>query len=409
MRSGTSLWSFALVVLLTAQRVAAEPLRLTIEDAVARARAVNLDASGLELARADLERSKALLPSNPFVGAGAQHTSQAGIRPNYGFFVSQEFEVAGQRAKRIGVATRGLEKETWELRGAELNLAATVKAAFVHALLSIARVPLAREATGVARDLAGELARQSQTSDIQRIELNNARIQEHRTQRDLANAELSRDTALGALRRLLGLAPDQAIELAGAVQSEIKEPPPAADLVERALRQRPDLLASRAAAQRADLQVSLTRRDAIPNITISGTLSRFEDDTLAGGDVGFPLPLFQRKTADVVEAVTERNRAAFDVQNLEREIAHEVVEARRACAVAAGDLEAQQREIVPRSEENLRLERRLYQRGAVTASDLIGLQIDLLTARRDHLQALEAHNDALIELERVTADGAQAN
>jgi hypothetical protein len=51
------------------------------------------------------------------------------------------------------------------------------------------------------------------------------------------------------------------------------------------------------------------------------------------------------------------------------------VEARRA-GVAAGGVAAHQRVILPKSEENLELERRLYERSQVSVSDLIGMQVD---------------------------------
>jgi len=41
----------------------------------------------------------------------------------------------------------------------------------------------------------------------------------------------------------------------------------------------------------------------------------------------------------------------------------------------------------------------------VTVAELVGLQVDLLTARRDYLEALETYNTALIELNRVAGGG----
>jgi outer membrane protein TolC len=203
------------------------------------------------------------------------------------------------------------------------------------------------------------------------------------------------------LRLLLGVPLDQELELAGVLTSEEKALPPGPELVERALHQRSDLVAVQRAVQRAALQIGLTKREAIPNITLSGSLSRFEGDTLLGGDIAFPIPIFRRRTSDIDEALAERERATLLLQNLERDVAKQVQEARRACGVAAGNLEAQRRDIVPKSEENLDLERRLYERGEASLLEVIGAQIDLFSARRDYLDALEAYNISLIELERA--------
>src|SRR5262249_5466415 len=206
---------------------------------------------------------------------------------------------------------------------------------------------------------------------------------------------------LDALRSLLGLPLHQQIELVGAPVTEVSELPPAPELVQRALQQRPDLQALRHDLQRADFQLALTQRERIPNVTVTGGVSRFEGDTLAGGDIGVPIPIFHDKTAEVHEATAERGRLGLQVQNQEATIEKEVHEALRAATVAAGDLLEQQREIVPKSEENLRIQQRLQERGQISATDVVGAQADLYTARREYLEAVENYNKSLIELERV--------
>jgi len=388
-----------------APRVGAEPLRLTIDEAVARATAANLDLSAsrkdLDLARANSERSRAWFPANPFLSGGVQHTTQSS-GPNYTLLLSQEVEVAGQRGKRVAAALQETEKATAELKNQELTLAAGVKSAFIHALISYDRVALAHTNADRTAEVAQRASARTPSSDIQRIEVNNALIQATRTRRELAGAEQVRDAALSALRQLLGLSADQELELSGTPETSPKDLPPTPELVSRALQQRPDLLALRHAAQRTDLQVDVAQREAIPNVTLTGVYMRFEGDSLAGGDIGVPLPVFQQKTAEIHEAVAERERTAVQLQSLERTIEKEVSDARRACSVAAADLQAQQRDIVPRSEENVRLERRAFERGEVELSDLMGVESDLVTARHEYLDALEAYNTSLIELERVT-------
>ena len=88
-------WFSALLLstYLRAYPVGATPLRLDMDTAVERALVTsrkNAPKGRVEQAQANLERSKALLPANPFFSGGAQHTSQTG--PNYVFLLSQEFE-----------------------------------------------------------------------------------------------------------------------------------------------------------------------------------------------------------------------------------------------------------------------------------------------------------------------------
>lgn len=399
------LLAIVVVALLSCSAAVAAPLRLTMDDAVARATQAHPDLAAarkaIDVAEASLQRSKAWLPANPYLSAGAGTTTQEGVSNNFGMYLSQEFEIAGQRSKRIGVARQDVAKATSELTGAQQTLVAAVKTAFVDALISTDRAILARQGLDITVDLSQHLSRIKDLSDAQRIDLNNAQIQESRARRDVAATQQARDNALSTIRRLLALPPEQDVELVGTPLHQARPLLTETEVVERALRQRPDLVAQQRALDKADAQIALVQREAIPNITLSGNVSRFEGATLSGGDIGVHLPVFQRKTAELNEAVAERDRERLELESLKRTIQQEALEARRACEVAAVDLQALRDVAVPRNEENLQLQRRLHERGEATYSELQGTQLEVLTARREHLDAVQAYNAALIELERI--------
>ena len=399
-----------LVILCVASTGRADPLRLSAQDVVARALANNLDLRAsrkdVSVAQASLERSLPWLPSNPAFTAGAQHAT--GFAPNYSFSLSQEFEIAGQRGARVDAARKEVEKANWDVKTAEQNLAANARTAFLRALVNIERVTAARQSVDASTALLRDLERRTTTPDTQRIGLNQARIQALRDTRAVAWAEHTRDTTLGALRSLLGLPADQEIVLIGAPRSEVRPLPSDAELTARALERRSDLIALRQAVEHANLHLALTRREGIPNVTLSGTFGRFESDNFAGGDITVPIPVFQRRAPEMHEALAEYERSNLQVQTLERDAAKEVREARQACVLTGDDLSAYQRQILPLSEENLAIERRLFERGTADTADVVGQQADLLTARLGYLDALEAYNTALIELERVSGGNLEA-
>jgi outer membrane protein, heavy metal efflux system len=380
-------------------------VRLTMDEAVARAAQAHPDVAAarraVDIAEAGLLRSKAWLPANPYLSGGAGTTTQQGAGNNYGFYISQEVEIAGQRAKRIDVATQDIAKAASELTGAQQTLAAAVKTAFVQGLVGIDRVPLARQGLDVTTELSTQLSRIKNPSDAQRIDRNNAQIQDSRARRDIAAMEQARDNALTTIRRLVGLPLEQGIVLVGTPTLQVRPLPGDAELVARALRQRPDLVAQQRALDKADAQIALVEREAIPNVTLSGNLSRFEGATLAGGDIGVHLPVFQRKTSEINEAAAERGRERSTMESLKRTTEQEVIEGRRSCEVTALDLQTLMDVEVPKNEENLQLERRLHENGDATYADVLSAQLDLLAARRAYLDAVQAYNEALIELERI--------
>jgi cobalt-zinc-cadmium efflux system outer membrane protein len=380
-----------------------------MDEAVARARVANPDISAarkaIDAAAGSLQRSKAWLPSNPYVSGGAGTTTQQGVGSNYGLYLSQEIEVAGQRSKRVEAAARGLEKATAEAAAAEQTLVATVKTAFIQALTGSERVTLVRQGLETAAELTNRLGQHKASSEVQRLNLNNARIQESRLRREVAATQHALEIARHTVRRLLGLPIEQDVALVGIPLCQARPLPAEAELIARALRQRADLIAQQRALQQAESQIALVRREAIPNVTLSGNFSRFQGETLGGGDVGVQLPIFQRKTPDVIEALAERDRAKLQLQGLEQTIQQETVAARRACEVAAADLQALTDEVLPRSEENVEIERRRYERGDATLAELVTARLELLATRREHVDSVQTYNETLIDLERVSGGG----
>jgi cobalt-zinc-cadmium efflux system outer membrane protein len=385
--------------------VTAGQVRLTMDEAVARAAQAYPDLTAarraVDIAAAGLQRSKAWLPANPYLSGGAGTTTQQGVGNNYGFYLSQELEIAGQRSKRISMATQDVAKAAAEFTDAQQTLAATVKTAFVEGLVGIDRVPLARQGLDVTTELSTQLSRIKNPSPAQRIDRTNALIQDSRARRDIAAMQQARDNALTTIRRLVGLPLDQGIALAGTPILQVRPLPGEAELVARALRQRPDLVAQQRAVDKADAQIALVEREAIPNVTLSGNVSRFEGATLAGGDVGIHLPVFQGKTSEINEAAAERDRERSTMESLKRTIEQEAIEARRSCEVTALDLQLLTDVVVPRNEDNLQIERRLHEGGDEAYSEVLSAQLELLAARREYLDAVQAYNEALIELERV--------
>jgi cobalt-zinc-cadmium efflux system outer membrane protein len=409
-----------------ARGAAAEPLRFTVEEAVSRAASNNTDLHvsrhDLEVAEANVDRSSAWLPGNPFVSLGfsSGHTGNSGNagampqagsvqqpdtggRSNYYGSLSQELEVANQRGPRSEAAAHARDRQTWDVKNIELDLAAAVRTAFVRSQVNLQRVSLAQTGVELATDLARHLSDDEPASGLDRIELNAARIQELRARRELAEAERNRDDSMDSLRRLLDIPFDQRIELVGGLQTTQRSIAPLQDLIALALEQRPDLVALRHGSMGAAAQVGLVQRERIPNVNLSASVSKFENTTYAGGDVGFALPVFHTKSGDIQEALSERDRLTDQIKSLAGDVEMQVRAAYRACAIAAKDVEVDQQSIVPLSEENERIERRLLDRDEVSVSDLIGQQIDLLTARRAHLDAVESLNTACIELEHVVA------
>ncbi|GIW43220.1 MAG: RND transporter [Candidatus Binatia bacterium] len=382
----------------------AEPLRLTLDDAIQRALASNpdilSDSAQVSIAQAAVRRSSAPFPSNPYLSFGASRRAETGGRPNVFVFLSQEVEIAGQRGARMRAATFNLQQESWNLAQKRLALVADVKSAFARVLGRQQRLSVLQKQLDLARQLQRAAAVDRATLSEQ-IDRNNATIQVGRYQRDLWALEEERDNELDGLRRLVGVDWDQELEVEGELQRSMVILPPPATLIAHAAGERADLQAFRAALAAADAQLEVYRRERIPNLTLSGSYSRFDSSDFAGGDVGVTLPLFQTKEADIQEALAQRERISLQLQDLERAVGREIRQAYRAYLNAAREVQLLADELLPLAEQNSRLQQRLLQRDEATRAELLSQQIDTLELRKDHIEALEKLNLALNDLERA--------
>jgi cobalt-zinc-cadmium efflux system outer membrane protein len=103
-----------------------------------------------ESAKGQIEKARMLLINNPEIESSFSKKDRpdeegGGEFTNYGFKLSQEFEVAGQRGARINVAQKELARVKSEIRDRERILIADVKDAFTKALSLRKKSSLARE------------------------------------------------------------------------------------------------------------------------------------------------------------------------------------------------------------------------------------------------------------------------
>jgi len=413
-----------LLILCDPSRMAlGEPIRLSMDDALRLAAGATTEIvdgrRGVAGAKAEVTRSQAILPGDPQLAFGAYHstlkedlfnedgelTDRRGYGPNYTFTLSQELEVGMQRNLRRAAADKALERSRLALRFQRQNLDAIVKTAFVHALIENAKLSLAQRAREAMLQLDEMRApgNGQPLSASQRVAANQVRIQQAHANRELTQAQRSRDQAMASLRRLCRLSPTDEIELVGRAE---EQPQPVAtldEIIQRAVDNRPDLASLQKAIDAADAALAARQREKIPNVTVTASVSQFAGATLAGGEISAPIPLFRGNKGDIEDALADRKQAGREIDLTKLDIIKEVTEAHSACSHAARSLKAYQDEIVPLNEENARLQQQLFEEDEIGIAELIGTQVDAFTAQLEYLSAIEDYNASLFELQRAVA------
>ena len=389
------------------------PAVLSLADALANARASNpeLRAAGqeVEIARGRLLKARYLSQFNPVLSGEFAHRernepSDGGSVEDSAVTLSQEIEVAGQRARRIREAEKTLARSEAEVRDRERLLDAAVKSEFFRALTEARRVGLQRAVEELNRRVRDAALARMRAGEAPAIEANLGEIRYGQARKETLIAETERTAALIGLRRLLDLPPDAAIEPGGELRFIATEISQAAAL-QKALAARPDLVAAVREVERVEAERSLTRRLAFPNPTVEAFL-REEDrgpDRIAGLGLTIPLPVFDRKQGELVELAARGHQAHSQVEAVRRKIEQEVSDALQRYDAARRTLAVFERDVLSRVEESFRLVETAYRAGKIDLFQLVVVQNDLVAAQLSYLDSLSRLREAAVSLERDIA------
>ncbi|MFN7970957.1 MAG: TolC family protein [Acidobacteriota bacterium] len=412
----------ALLVWLLSIHAAAAGLRL--DEAVARAQdknpALREQAALVESARAELKRSRILVPSDPtleiehetdgpFQGSGEK---ASGVR------LSQELSL-GKRSPRVAAAEASLQAAEAAYDHARRRLVRDVRAAFFDLLAAQRGLELAAETLKLNEDLTSAADARLKTGDISVLERDLALTELEAAKAGAHAAEMQRRRAEVALGRLMG-GPGEKLSVEG-------EPPhlPAGldegQLLREAASSRLDLKARSAEVRAAEGQRDLARRGYIPDPEVSLFVTRergvlagddfrgdpsvvsgidlvTDEDVLAGVSVGIRLPVTGHVRAEIAarQAELEGRKAALEVATVDA--AAELQSALAAAAEADTTVRIFE-ELAPRVEGNLKLLRKAYESGQISLADYLVQKDRSLAVRRALVEAQAAVGRALADLD----------
>lgn len=398
----------AFVSVLASSVAAAAPL--TLDSALRRAWDANpavVEAKAeIEAARAERDAAARVLRYNPTLSAAAgPRYGGDSSTVDLGVELSQPIEIAGQRGKRLEAAEAALR--TTQRRADELraDVAIQVSAAFFGTLAAEDRVRAAERAVDYARQSSTAARERFEAGAATQIDVNAALVDLGRSQRELLAARQARLQARAELALLLALTSDAELELSGTLEegtTSSADVPARDEAVRAALTRRPDLLAARAALERARAEASLARREGFPTPSLGVSVEREADEQIVQGLLSFELPVFERNQAARGVTNARVTQAETALAALERRAEREVDLALQRLATAREVVAAFQKGINAAAEDNVTLVQEGYRAGKLDLYQLLLIQRDALEARRGYLDALEELANARAQLTRVT-------
>jgi len=367
---------------------------------------LQLAASRNNLGATEADRIKASLffPSNPKIvskigerdGPDGQKTTDYMVR------LTQEFQIFGQRRKRINVSNKLIERVKFEIADIERNLIAKVKTNFYEALTALEILKLREYTESIFEKLWNATRERYNAGAISVLELNSINIGYGQARQQLLVAKSNYQNSLLNLKLLLGKPGDEALNIEGKLSYE-KLQTSIEDLLTSAYKIRPDLMAIGFEKERASKEISLRKAEIVPNPSLGGFFAREErTDDIVGGFVSISIPVWDRKQSELKRARTAKTTASINIKKKQLEIQTEVETAYRTFMAAEGGIAIYTDEIIPKVDESLKLNEISYKEGKIDFIGFLTVQKNLLEARAAYLNALLDYSNAIINLEKVS-------
>lgn len=384
---------------------------LTLGDAIQHALAHNPDIRTLRLeeeaATGQNDRAQLLLINNPTLEGNVSKKDRpeaegGGKYTNYGFKLSQEFEIAGQRSARIAVSEKELARVRSEIRDRERLLISDVQDAFTRTLALKKKSGLAQENVRLNEELLGYTKIKFQAGDVSGLDVNLSEVELSKAKKELLLAEREYRGSLLALQGLLGLSPDMSLAVEGDLPSEAPALPDKEALKDLAFSRRPDAKASAFEMEKTASALELVKKEAFPNITLSGFYDRDEDRNVAGIEISMPLPFFDRKQAEKKEAFVKAEGAKIKAAGLKKTIEREIDQAFSDITSAIEELSLFRKEILVKAGENLELLNLAFKEGKIGFFEVRFAQKDTIEAQFAYIEAQARTQLALNAIEKIT-------
>ncbi len=393
------------------------------DDVVAYALTHNLE---LQAAHKEIDAAKAMirqaqLRANPKVDIGVSQNVTGSDR-NIDVGGMLPLELGGRRSARITVAEREVEVRERQFANRERLLAAEVRMKFGETLAQSLKLSLTDERIESSQQSFNLVAARVSEGATPPLEQNMVLVELNRLRSQRESVESKLETLILELRNLIGMPPEEPLRLRGDFNHLVDQLPPIVDATNRALRERPDLLAARAIESWADARIEQARAEGRLDASLSagyehmtfGFPVRGVDDSgrlqpIQGGfnylkfGVSLDLPVRNKNQGAVEAAVAEFEAAKRRREFAELLVRHEVASAYAQYERSVRAIEIFRVGVNEQAKANLDVVRQTYELGSKTLLDYLVEQRHFIELQNDFIDAQLVAYDARVQVARAMA------
>lgn len=338
-------------------------------------------------------------------GAGVVQGDPGGGRVGVSAQLAFGLPIFGQVSGRVDAAEASVHVAEAQIMQALWTRASDIRHAMLDRIFADARVRMLQtnlDELMVFRQIVDTRAHDGANSQYDVLRVDNAVAT---LSAALSDASIERDRAETTLLSLISDPNLHAAPISRDGLGEFAGPASESQLVDEALRHRPDLELARRGVVAAEAQASRYRREAIPTPTVwvGGTVTRDVPSVTVAGGIGIPLPTFDRYQGVVGHAVADADTNRMLVAALESRIRAEVHGAWVARQSATDALARFRREGLPLTQSMMDRAQIAYRAGAMSIADLFDAYRTMWEARLEEIALQETSVNSEADLERAAA------
>lgn len=329
------------------------------------------------------------LPPNPTAGyTGGEIGNDGGAGQN-GMYVGQNFITAHKLRRDRAIVAAEIDKANQDLVSTRRRVQTDVQRAYYEALLAQKRVELAEELGRISDDAVRSSQSLVEAQEIPLAGLLQTEVQQQNAKVLLRTSKNGQERAWRNLSAVIGGA-DLTVQT---LDGDVRQLPVSLEWTDQLARlqsQSPEIAAALAQVERSRRALDRASVEAVPDISTQFTV-QYDDgtgDTIAGVQVGMPIPLWNRNQGGIRQAQAEVTEAVRNVARVELDLNQRLADVFQQYADAQVTAETYGSDILPRSQRTLDLVQKGYQQGEVG-------YLDLLTAQQTFSQTNLAYLDAV--------------
>ena len=388
------------------------PVRITLDEAIDLAIAHNhaLKATETQIPQSQAQEITAALRPNPTLTADALfipiepqnfNSNNLANVTEFDASFSYLFERGGKRHRRIEAARDATAQTRYQVSDAERTLIFNTAQQFITAQLAESNLDLANQDLASFQQTVDIAQAQYKAGAISEGDLLKITVQLLQFQTDVSAAKVAKVQALVNLREFLGY---DAVSANYDVEGDLTYQTLRLnrdDLLLKALKNRPDLLASRQGVSAAQSQYALAKANGKVDVTGALTYTHMADQNSMGVTVSLPLPIFDRNQGEIARTQYARTAAQESASAASDTVLTDVNNAYEAFTGNQEVVNLYAGGYLKQAKDSRDISEYAYHRGAASLLDFLDAERSYRATQLAYRQALADYSIAVEQLKQA--------